>query len=220
MALLPASLRGVLFDLDGTLVDTAPDLINATNALRVEHGLTPLPTSRVRAVVSMGGKALTRLALGEPANDAELERLLSLYADCLGESSHLFEGLSTLIEQLDQSAISWGIVTNKERRFAEPLLARLALTPGVLVCGDDIAHAKPSPDGLLMAASALEVSVAECVYVGDHQRDISAAHNAGMAAIAAGFGYLSPNENAADWGAELSVASPEDLVEEIVAIIS
>ncbi|MGJ8523336.1 N-acetylmuramic acid 6-phosphate phosphatase [Carnimonas sp. R-84981] len=201
----------VLFDLDGTLVDTAPDLIHATNLLRERHGLPALPDNQVRAEVSMGGRALTRLALGEAADDLALEQLLADYAACLGEHSQIFAGLEPLLAHLRLHHQPWGIVTNKERRFAEPLLAALSLEPPTLVCGDDVAKAKPHPEALIAAAAELEVTPEQCCYIGDHRRDMDAAHASGMCAIAVGYGYLSPTDDIRDWNADRRCDTPAQL---------
>ncbi|MGJ8524423.1 N-acetylmuramic acid 6-phosphate phosphatase [Halomonadaceae bacterium LMG 33818] len=201
----------ILFDLDGTLVDTAPDLVAATNTLRQERGHTPLDYTVVRAVVSQGGAALTRLALGEAATSQDHARLLSLYEKLLGENSQPYEGLAECVKRLMSNGIRWGIVTNKERRFAEPLLSRLELFPEVLICGDDLPCAKPDPRPLIMAMEQLNLPVESGLYIGDHLRDIEAAKRAEMDSIAAGYGYLMQDENPCDWDATKTVCSPAEL---------
>jgi len=207
----------ILFDLDGTLVDTAPDLIAATNALRQAHGHAPLDYNTVRAVVSQGGAALTRLALGE-ATPQDHTRLLSLYKELLGENSLPYEGLRECVEELMTNGIRWGVVTNKERRFAEPLLSRLKLFPEVLICGDDLPYAKPDPRPLHAAMEQLNLSVASGLYIGDHLRDIEAAKRAGMDSVAAGYGYLMQDENPNVWEATKTVHSPAELTRYLLSL--
>lgn len=208
----------ILFDLDGTLVDTAPDLVAATNALRQQHSHPPLDYNTVRVVVSQGGAALTRLALGEAATSQDHSRLLSLYEELLGENSQPYEGLVACVNRLTLKGIRWGIVTNKERRFAAPLLSRLKLLPEVLICGDDLPCAKPDPRPLLAAMEQLNLPVESGLYIGDHLRDIEAAKRAEMDSIAAGYGYLMQGEDPSNWGATKTIYSSSELSDYLLSL--
>jgi phosphoglycolate phosphatase len=202
---LPA--QAVLFDLDGTLVDTAPDLAAATNALRLHHGLGPLAFDVIRGQVSNGGSALVTLALGldveHPEHDASRSRLLDTYAQALSVHSRVFAPLDEWLRGWQRKSRPWGIVTNKPRRYAEPLIEALALRPGALLCADDLAVKKPAPEPLWEAAKRLGVAPEACWYVGDHLRDMQAAKAAGMTAVAVGYGYISTDDDYRQWPADV-----------------
>ncbi len=208
--------RALLFDLDGTLVDTAPDLARATNALRTHHGLAALPFETIRAQVSNGGSALVTLALGlaleAPGHGEARQFLLDAYARDLATHSRLFPGLQRLIDHWSQAPRAWGIVTNKPRAYTEPLVAALGLDPGALLCADDLPVKKPAPEPLWAAAERLGIAPAACWYIGDHRRDMEAARAAGMTAVAVGYGYLDAADAIEEWPAELRFATPEALV--------
>lgn len=199
--------RALLFDLDGTLVDTAPDLANATNALRAHHGLAPLPFATVRNQVSNGGSALVTLALGfekdHPDHDAARALLLDAYEQAVATHSRVFSPLDTWLTRWHDQGGRWGIVTNKPRRYTEPLLSALALEPGALLCADDLSVKKPYPEPLWEAARRLGVASHECWYVGDHLRDMQAARAAGMTAVAVGYGYISEEDDYHQWPADV-----------------
>lgn len=209
----PAAL---LFDLDGTLVDTAPDLARATNALRAHHGLAPLPYALIRAQVSNGGSALVTLALGlaKEAEGHDLARtfLLAAYGEAVANESRVFPPLSPLLHDWEADGRPWGIVTNKPRAYAEPLVAALALAPGALLCADDLPVKKPDPAPLLEAARRLGVAPDACWYLGDHLRDMQAARAAGMAAVAVGWGYVEDGDDYLLWPADLWFETGEALV--------
>ncbi|WP_302143128.1 HAD-IA family hydrolase [Halomonas alkalicola] len=213
----PAAL---LFDLDGTLVDTAPDLARATNALRAHHGLAPLPYPVIRAQVSNGGSALVTLALGlareAEGHDEARTFLLAAYGEAVADESRVFPPLLRLLEQWESAERPWGIVTNKPRVYAEPLVAALGLAPGALLCADDLPVKKPDPAPLLEAARRLAVAPQACWYLGDHLRDIQAARAAGMAAVAVGWGYVEEGDDYRAWPADLWFESGEALVEAII----
>lgn len=206
-------LRAVLFDLDGTLLDTAPDLVTAVNRLRAEHAMGPLPFSMIRATVSHGARALVSLGFGvtedAPGFEALRQRLLELYAQHLLAESTPFPGMDSLITMLGMHGIRWGVVTNKPDHLAAPLLAHNTFSPpaAVLVCPDHVSRPKPDPEPLLLACTRLGCTVDEAVYVGDHARDIEAGRNAGMRTIAASYGYLEPGESTAAWGADYEADS-------------
>ncbi len=216
---LPSAL---LFDLDGTLVDTAPDLARATNALRAHHGLSPLPFAVIRAQVSNGGSALVTLALGlaKEAAGHDLARtfLLAAYGKAVADESRVFPPLSPLLDAWEAAGRPWGIVTNKPRAYAEPLVKALALSPGALLCADDLPVKKPDPAPLLEAARRLGVAPHACWYLGDHLRDMQAARAAGMAAVAVGWGYVEEGDDYRRWPADLWFETSEALVAALTSV--
>ncbi len=210
--------RGLLLDLDGTLLDTARDLADALNELRRQEGLESLEFARIRDLVSHGALALTRLAFPR-ASEGELlslrDRLLRIYGTALAVHTRPFDGMLELLEHLEREGIPWGVVTNKSQALTEPLLEALGLArrAGVIVGGDRLPERKPHPLPLLFAAERLGVSPAETVYVGDAERDVLAARAAGMRAVVACFGYIGPAENPRTWPADAWVASPRELLD-------
>lgn len=208
--------QAILFDLDGTLVDTAPDLANATNQLRAHHGLTPLPFTTIRKEVSNGGSALVTLALGLPMgcenHTTARTWLLDAYEQALAEHSCVFSPLDQWLSKWEAEDKPWGIVTNKPRRYTEPLLKALSLQPGALLCADDLAVKKPHPEPLWEAARQLGVAPQDCWYIGDHIRDMEAAKAANMQAIAVGYGYISEQDDYRKWPADLWFADCTELV--------
>ena len=207
----------VLFDLDGTLLDTAPDMAAAINALRVEQGLEPLPFATVRPFVSHGANALVRLAfpeVPEPEFGVLRERFLAIYRECLAAETTLFAGMEDLLGALEGARVPWGIVTNKPTWLTEPLLEALELRAriGSLVCGDTFPERKPHPRPLLHAASELGIAPQSCVYVGDAERDIVAARAAGMFSLVARFGYIGPADDIHAWSADGHIDSPLDVL--------
>ncbi|MBZ9538165.1 HAD-IA family hydrolase [Modicisalibacter tunisiensis] len=217
----PGSPAGLLFDLDGTLVDTAPDLARATNALRIHHGLPELPYGVIRAQVSNGGSALVQLALGLEAahpGHAEARRfLLDRYAEAVAVDSRVFPGLEAVLDAWSRPALAWGIVTNKPRAYAAPLIDALGLKPGALLCADDLPVKKPDPAPLHTAAHQLGLGAETCWYIGDHARDMQAAHAAGMTAVAVGYGYLDESEDRESWQADHWFETPADLASALLA---
>jgi len=211
----------LLFDLDGTLVDTAPDLARATNALRAHHGLVPLPFAVIRAQVSNGGSALVTLALGlakeAAGHDQARTFLLAAYGEAVADESRVFPPLSPLLKTWEAAGRPWGIVTNKPRAYAEPLLRALSLSPGALLCADDLPVKKPDPAPLLEAARRLGVAPHACWYLGDHLRDMQAARAAGMAAVAVGWGYVEEGDDYRCWPADLWFETGEALTAAIAA---
>ncbi len=213
--------KAVLFDLDGTLVDSAPDLAGAANALRSQHGLPALPYETLRPLVGTGARGMVGAAFGVAPGDAGFEALrdafLDLYAQRLLQATTPFAGVSTLLAALDAAGLPWGIVTNKATRFAQPLVAGLPLlaATATLVAGDTTPHAKPHPAPLLEAARRLAVAPSDCLYVGDDHRDVLAGRAAGMATAAALWGYLGVGEPASAWGADLLLDQPGDLLKSL-----
>ncbi len=212
-------IRAVFFDLDGTLLDTAPDMGGALNTLLEEEGRAPLPPERIRPVVSHGATALVRLGFGLGPEDGEAferlrRRFLSLYHRRLARETRLFPGMAQVLEALEADGVYWGVVTNKPARFTEPLLTALGLDrrAACVVSGDTAPARKPDPRPLLHACGVTGVLPEECVYVGDARRDVEAAHAAGMPAAVALFGYLDPGDEPAAWGAEALLEAPADVL--------
>ena len=209
------NVRGVLFDLDGTLVDTAPDLVGVLNTLLHEHGRVRMPYAVARNEVSNGAVGLLRLGFGDLEDGPEFERLrqqfLATYLDRVCRTSRLFFDLDDLFTRLQ--GVRWGIVTNKPAVFTDPLLAQLGIAArwGSIVSGDRLPQRKPHPAPLLLAAAELNVAPGACVYVGDAPRDIEAGRAAGMMTVAAAFGYIRPSEDLYAWGADAVVQQPRDL---------
>ncbi|MGE0558483.1 MAG: phosphoglycolate phosphatase [Burkholderiales bacterium] len=208
--------RAVLFDLDGTFADTAPDLGRAINTMRAARGLAPVPLTDTRQVTSMGARGLLGVGFGigpEHADYAAMrEEFLDLYEKNLCCDSTLFPGIAELVDHLEHHGIVWGIVTNKAERFAKPLLQQLgyASRAACIIGGDTTGHMKPHPAPLLAAAAVIGIAPADCHYVGDDRRDIEAGHAAGMRTVAVRFGYLN-GSNPDDWGADSVVSSPEEI---------
>jgi phosphoglycolate phosphatase len=207
----------LLLDLDGTLVDTAPDMVASLNALLVEEGRPPVPFERARGEVSNGAAGLLRLGFATGDDDPEFERwrrrFLELYAGRVADESRLFNGFDDVWQVLSELGWRWGVVTNKPAALAAPLLARLALAPDgdCLVGGDSLPERKPHPAPLLHAAERLGCAPETCWYVGDHARDVEAGRAAGMTTVAVSYGYLAAPAEARDWGADHVVDSPSEL---------
>ena len=208
----------VLFDLDGTLVDSAPDLAGAANDLRHQHGLPPLPYDALRPMVGSGARGMVGVAFGQAPGDAAFEALkdafLARYQERLLQSTRVFDAVQPLLQRLDDSGQRWGIVTNKAMRFTAPIVQGLGLSSraAVVVAGDTTPHAKPHPAPLLEAARQLGVAPADCVYIGDDHRDMIAGRAAGMATLAAAWGYLGQGEPVAAWGADAVLDSPHQVL--------
>jgi N-acetyl-D-muramate 6-phosphate phosphatase len=211
-------LQAVLFDLDGTLVDTAPDMTAALNRLRIEHGQEALPFERLRPYVSRGSNGLLSVGFGDgqtaPERAALVERFLALYSADLCNDSKPFAGIAAVLDWIEQRGLPWGIVTNKPGWLARPLLERLALTgrAGCLVSGDCLPERKPHPRPLLHAAEQIGRAPAACVYVGDDLRDVQAGQAAGMQTVVARWGYIPPDQEPRDWNAEVYLDNPAALL--------
>jgi len=213
----PKSLKAVIFDLDGTLVDTADEFVVIVQALRAEHGREAMDPQRIRASVSNGARALVSLALdiAEDSEGFETQRLrlLELYSGVLGSVATLYPGIGELLGELERRNVSWGIATNKPRAYTVPLLERLNLQPqpGSVVCPDDVTERKPHPESLLRNCRELGCNPDEAIYIGDHLRDIEAGRRAGMYTIAAAYGYIEPGDDPHSWGADAHADSSADL---------
>ncbi|RMX06579.1 phosphoglycolate phosphatase [Corticibacter populi] len=209
--------RAVLFDLDGTLIDSAAELALAVNRMRQARGQAALPISEYRPFVGSGARGLLPIGLGVRPEDATFpalrEEFFDTYEACIGSATQPFDGVATTLQQLETQGIRWGIVTNKIERFARPIAAR---TPafagcGALVGGDTTAHAKPHPEPLLEAARRLGIAPEHCIYVGDDRRDMQAGRSAGMGTVAALYGYIATDEDVGTWPADWRIQSPLEL---------
>lgn len=212
-------IRTVLFDLDGTLADTAPDLAQALNTLLAEESRAALPFARIRPVVSHGSPGLLELGFGICPHDASFarlrERLLAIYAANLCRATRLFPGIAELLIELRRRGLNWGIVTNKPAFLTEPLVAQLPLpyAPACIVSGDTTTNRKPHPEPMLLACRRAGSLPNECLYVGDAARDIQAGREAGMRTLVALFGYIGDNERPHTWGASGLVHTPMEILD-------
>ena len=213
------NVSGVLFDLDGTLIDSAPDLGAAANQMRVRRGMASLPLELYRPLCGAGARGMLEIAfaMGPDHTDFEAmrEEFFSNYERCLSERTFAFDGVAELIAALQARGIAWGVVTNKSQRFALPLTAGMPLfaSAGAIVSGDTTPHAKPHPAPLLEAARRMGLNPAHCLYVGDDERDIVAGHAAGMRTVAATYGYLGSRSDVAAWNAHAQINSPLALLQ-------
>ena len=209
--------QAIFFDLDGTLVDTAPDLGGAANYIRSTQGLAPLPLSDYRPAASAGARGLLGMALGITPDHADFPRhrdaFLAHYAEHLADHSGLFDGLTETLAGFAQQGVHWGVMTNKPKRYTDALMAALKLDTDAcaVVSADEVAHAKPEPDGLLLACQRAGVAAAHCWYVGDDKRDIDAGRAAGMKTVAAAWGYQG-DYALSTWDADFTCAHPTDLL--------
>ena len=215
---MSAAHSAVLFDLDGTLVDSAPDLAGAGNDMRRDRGLPELPFERLRPMVGSGARGMVGAAFGVTPDDAAFPALrdefLSRYESRLTRESRVFDAMLPVLDTLDAASVPWGIVTNKISRYTGPLVEALGLAAraAVVICGDTTPHAKPHPAPLLEAARRLGVTAARCVYVGDDLRDVQAGRAAGMRTIAVAWGYLGQGEPIGAWQADDVIDRPAQLL--------
>ena len=211
-------IRTVLFDLDGTLADTAPDLAYALNSLLREQEREPLPYETIRPVVSYGATALVKLGFGlspgEPVFAALRDRLLSLYQQHLARETRLFDGMPELLMEIEGLGMNWGVVTNKPAFLTQPLMMALGLAEraACIVSGDTTANKKPHPGPLLHACRLAGSEAVQCLYVGDAERDIRAGREAGMATLVAMFGYIGAADNPETWGADALINHPAAVI--------
>jgi phosphoglycolate phosphatase len=211
-------MKAVLFDLDGTLADTAPDLGHALNLQRERHGLPPLPQEIIRPYASHGTIGLFDIGFGLTPKDARFapmrEEYLALYTANLCLHTTLFPGMAELLDALEGKGIAWGVVTNKPARFTNPLLEQLGLIgrAASVISGDTCSHPKPHPEPLLCAARETGTDPASCLYVGDAERDIEAAHAAGMSVLIAAYGYLGADDRPETWNADGTIQHPSEIL--------
>jgi 2-phosphoglycolate phosphatase len=209
--------RAVLFDLDGTLVDTAPDLAVAANAIRSQHGLAAMPTEVLRSAASRGSRAMLGLALPHldaAAREACVAPFLDAYARAIAVASRLFPGMEAVLVALEADGAAWGVVTNKPYHLARALLDALDLSGrcSILVGGDTLPQRKPEPQPLWLACDHLGIGADHAIYVGDDARDIEAARAAGLRSVAAAWGYRDVSECIEQWGADAIAVQPSDLL--------
>lgn len=210
--------EAVLFDLDGTLADTAPDLGGALNQLLLEQGRPPMPMEQLRPHVSSGARGMIGAGLGigptDPAYSALQQRFLAIYQDALCVGTRLFEGMAEHLDELDMQGIPWGIVTNKSQRFAIPLMEGLGLRQRsiCIVCGDSAQRSKPHAHPMQLASAVIGIAATDCIYVGDDERDVISGRAVGMKTVVAAWGYLGDGKPPAAWGADAIAASPQDIL--------
>lgn len=207
----------VLFDLDGTLVDSAVDLLNALNRILEGEGKSALPLARIRPVVSKGGRAMLAVAFperDEASRESLLQPFLDTYAAAVANHSTPFDGIEAVLRTIEASGSRWGIVTNKPLYLARAVVTTMGWSErcAVLLGGDSLPKKKPEPDQLLLACETLGVAPGDCVYVGDDERDIIAARRAGMKSVAARWGYREAHENPDDWQPDAQATEPRDLL--------
>ncbi len=211
-------IKAVLFDLDGTFADTAPDLGYAVNQMRIKRGLAPVPEEKTRPVTSSGARGLLGAGFGITPDHADFpamrEEFLNIYEANLCRETRLFDGMAELVQLLENKEIIWGIVTNKAERFALPLMKLLGYSTrsACVIGGDTTGKMKPHPEPLYAAAKAIGTAPAHCLYVGDDERDIQAGRAAGMKTVAVRYGYLN-GSNPATWGADAIADRPQDVLQ-------
>lgn len=220
------AIQAVLFDLDGTLADTALDLGFALNQLRARHQLAPLPQDQIRPQASHGARGLLQLGFSVTPSDQPFATLrsefLDLYAQHICDHTRLFDGITELLADLEQRKLAWGVVTNKPSRFTLPLMQKLGLNQraACVISGDTAARAKPHPDSLLAAAHCLQLAPAACLYVGDAERDVEAAVAAGMPALIAAYGYIGEDDQPDRWGAQAIIQHPAQVLDHLALSVS
>lgn len=212
------TVSAVLFDLDGTLLDTAPDLVFAANAALAEADIPPRSVDELKPPISGGAAAMLRCAFNGDCEqmlfDRVLQRTLELYQAHVADRTRFFDGIESVLDELERRGLPWGIVTNKMSRFTDPLLAKLNLADraGCVISGDTTAEKKPHPLPLLEASRRLKLAPEACVYVGDAPGDAEAGRRAGMTTLTALYGYIAAGDTPRDWGADGLLATPCDLI--------
>jgi phosphoglycolate phosphatase len=212
------AIKTILFDLDGTLLDTAPDLAFALNQVRTENALEPLPFEQIRPVVSHGGIALIRLGFDIETDHPEFEplrkRLLDIYRENIARETTPFPGMDELLDTIEDRGMNWGVVTNKPTWLTLPLLEQIGYKKraACIVCGDTLEQRKPHPAPMHYACELAGSTVNECIYIGDAHRDIDAGKQAGMKTLVALFGYIGLDEDVMQWDADGLVEQPQDIL--------
>jgi 2-phosphoglycolate phosphatase len=212
-------IEAVLFDLDGTLIDSAPDLGAAADKMRTDRGLPSLPLADYRPMAGAGARGMLGVAFGLTPEHPDFltlrEEFFVNYENCMTQRTYAFAGVAELIEQLLQRDLVWGVVTNKSKRFTEPLTRAMPLfaSARAIVSGDSTPHAKPHPEPLFEAARRLGLLPERCLYVGDDERDIVAGRAASMGTVAATYGYLGQKTDVSSWGAHAAINSPAELLQ-------
>lgn len=212
------NIQAVLFDLDGTLIDSAPDLGAAADKMRTDRGMPPLPLALYRPMAGSGARGMIGVAFGIASDHADFETLkeefFKNYETCMTERTYAFDGVVDLIAQLNLAGLKWGVVTNKSERFALPLTRAMPLfqSAQTIVGGDTTPHAKPHPAPLLEAARQIGIAPERCLYVGDDERDILAGRAAAMPTVAAAYGYLGATMDTVHWKADATIATPSALL--------
>ncbi|TRX76021.1 N-acetylmuramic acid 6-phosphate phosphatase MupP [Pseudomonas mangiferae] len=210
-------LKAVLFDMDGTLLDSAPDFVAVIQQMRAARGLAPVDPQRVRDVVSGGARAMVINAFEvdpfDPAFEVLRLEFLERYQDHCAELTRPYEGIEALLDDIEHARLLWGVVTNKPVRYAEPIMQRLGLAERsrVLICPDHVSRSKPDPEPLLLACERLGVEPASVLFIGDDLRDIESGRAAGTRTVAVGYGYIHPEDNPRSWGADAVVDHPSEL---------
>ncbi|WP_339512648.1 N-acetylmuramic acid 6-phosphate phosphatase MupP [Pseudomonas sp. RL_15y_Pfl2_60] len=210
-------LRAVLFDMDGTLLDSAPDFIAICQAMRVERGLEPIAEKLIRDQVSGGARAMVSVTFGLDPQDAEFEPLrlefLDRYQRHCAVLTRPFDGINELLDDIEQAKLIWGVVTNKPLRFAEPIMQQLGLAKrsAILICPDHVKNSKPDPEPMILACKTLDLDPASVLFVGDDLRDIESGRAAGTKTAAVTYGYIHPQDNPRNWGADVVVDHPLQL---------
>ena len=212
-------MRAVLFDLDGTLIDSAPQLVGALNQLRQQYDLPPIPFLVGRPFASHGATGLLKAGFNmeknDPLFDARVQEFLDIYKEVFNQNMQCMEGIEELIKTLNLRKISWGIMTNKAKKFAQPIVSShpLLKSAACLIAGDDVSVPKPSPEGLIKASQMLSIEPSDIIYLGDDRRDVMAANDAGMVSMAARYGYLEVGDDAKSWGAQYIIDKPSELLD-------
>lgn len=214
------SIKAILFDLDGTLIDTAPDFIISLNLLLADKGKSPLPETLIRNNVSNGATALVQLGFPEVSVETETfkelrQYFLKIYSHHLADLSKPFDGINELIEFSTRHHCGWGIVTNKPWIYTEPLLKKMIFPsePMSVICPEHVKRTKPDPEPLLLACKQIGCETSEAIYLGDHRRDIESAHHANMRSIACDYGYIEAHDKVYDWGAHHTISHPLEAVD-------
>ena len=221
IAQLKHPIRAILFDLDGTLIDSAPDLGAAADQMRVSRGMPSLPMADYRPHAGSGARGMLRVAFGMSPEDAQFadmrEEFFQNYERRMTQDTEIFDGVEEMLTNIVARQLQWGVVTNKSKRFTEPLSRQMSLfaSAGAVVSGDTTPHSKPHPEPLLEAARRIGVAPEHCVYVGDDERDIIAGKAAGMYTVAAVYGYLGEKQSVEHWQADDVIESPHELLKRL-----